>query len=192
MCGQFLGYWSAEQACAVNSSTALANFNCSTSLVAPFPANTYTVAQLYLCLPPGSDSPLFGTPLFNSCYNSYTPSVVGDPNTTCCGCINWTGVQGISLPTSTPQCPSQPDTSTPYTSNQQWILYIEPTLQWMKAACASYYTFPFDDKSASFGCSNSVSDSINSQGYTITFCPGGNTGLPSTLTTAYDGRGVVS
>jgi hypothetical protein len=50
-------------------------------------------------------------------------------------------------------------------SNTNWISYVQPSLLWLKQACPSCYTYPFDDKSSTFQCYNAA-DSIN---YTATF-----------------------
>lgn len=50
-------------------------------------------------------------------------------------------------------------------SNTNWIAYVQPTLLWLKQACPSCYTYPFDDKSSTFQCYN-ANDSIS---YTATF-----------------------
>ena len=43
-------------------------------------------------------------------------------------------------------------------------------LKWLKAACPSAYTYPFDDMSSTFTCSNYVGG-VNSVNYQVTFCP---------------------
>lgn len=50
-------------------------------------------------------------------------------------------------------------------ANPNWIAYVQPTLMWLKQACPSCYTYPFDDKSSTFQCYN-ANDSIN---YMATF-----------------------
>jgi hypothetical protein len=56
----------------------------------------------------------------------------------------------------------------------------------MKKVCPSAYVYPFDDKTSTFTCSNNTGNAPNSVGYTITFCAGGDTGLPAGATD--DGR----
>ena len=163
VCGNFLGFWSADNACAVNPTKAQPYFGCNNYLGTPYAANTYKMNSLYGCITPtASQSTL------NSCYTFN--------NSDCCGCANWEDF-GITIPAATDACMN--------TSNTIWTGTVQPTIQWMKAACPSYYTYPYDDKSSSFRCSN-VAAGSNAVGYTITFCPGGNTGKPAGAT---EGRG---
>lgn len=37
-------------------------------------------------------------------------------------------------------------------SSSNWLNYVLPTIQWIKQACPTCYTFPYDDPSASFSC----------------------------------------
>ena len=62
-------------------------------------------------------------------------------------------------------------------SDPVWYTYIRPGIEWIKRACPSAYTYPFDDKTSGFSCTNTLPGSANSVGYTITFCQG-NTGVP--------------
>jgi len=156
-CGNFLGYWSANQACSKNSTNAQQFFGCNNYLGSPYPANSYQMTNLYLC-----------NAGLQSCYNT--------SDTQCCGCANWYEASPpVTLPTTTP-C----DT----TGNTIWVNQVQPGLQWMKEACAMVYTYPFDDKSSTFTCGNG---SPNLTEYTVTFCPGGVSGLPTGKT---DGRGT--
>lgn len=165
-CGSFLGYWAANQICQTQPSFSSPfgdNFNCNQMLSTPFPSNTYTLTQLFKCSPPSSTAPLF-----NSCYLSYS----GYSSTQlqqCCGCTDWAGIANPSE-----ACPiGQTD--------PQWTSYVLPTIQWMKQACPTSYSYPYDDKASTFQCTSSAATQ-----YTITFCPGNASGgLPSGKT---DGR----
>lgn len=163
VCGNFLGFWSADNACAVNSSKAQPYFGCNNYLGTPYPSNTYQMSSLYGCKTPNAaQSPL------NSCYIFNSPD--------CCGCANWDAF-GITIPSNTVACKS--------TSNTIWTSQVQPKIQWMKTTCPNYYTYPYDDESSTFRCS-SVASGSNAVGYTVTFCPGGNTGKPAAAT---EGRG---
>lgn len=50
-------------------------------------------------------------------------------------------------------------------ASTNWLSYVLHTIQWLKAACPTCYTFPFDDMSLTFQCLSS-SNSIN---YGVTF-----------------------
>ncbi|WP_419421285.1 thaumatin family protein (plasmid) [Legionella sp. D16C41] len=145
-CGAIIGYWNANQICGVQNNYG-APFNCNQHL--PAPQQNLTITNLYQCTQVGS------------CYQDGAPS-------TCCGCENWDQL-GIPVPnaTYTKQCVNQ---------NPNWLNYVLPTIEWMKKACPSAYTYPFDDMSSTFVCRINNSSNINSVNYTVTFCPGGATG----------------
>ena len=116
-CGSRLGFWSAEQICSIDQSLG-APFNCSTNW------------DLLACVDVNS----------GSCYGEFA-----DP--TCCGCVNWWEVTGITSP------------STPYTNkclstNPAWNSTIQPMIQWLKEACPSCKTYKFDGISSDFFCGN--------------------------------------
>lgn len=97
---------------------------------------------------------LFGCdgPYGNSCYQ---PGATDE----CCGCSNWTTLGVIS---------PQPCLNT----NPQWDQYILPAISFLKAACPIAYTFPYDDMTSTFQCSNDLSN--NQLSYSFEFCPQNN------------------
>lgn len=99
---------------------------------------------------------LFACVGVGSCYQADAPA-------TCCGCVNW-NEDGINIPnaTYTEQCKNQ---------NPNWVEGVKPTLSWLKSACPSAYTYPFDDMSSTFTCSSLEPSGANVVDYTITFCP---------------------
>ena len=180
-CGNFLGYWSADQVCSNAGLSAEVSkfFNCSLPLptASGFPVSS-TLYKLMACSVPSGDV----KPLYNSCYLSY-PGESTTAIETCCGCVDWWNPNNTSGTTihanqATQSCGKQIDRS--------WTQYVQPMVQWMKATCPSAYVYPFDDKTSGFSCTNNLPNKPNSTGYTITFCQG-NTGLPTGLTV--DGRG---
>lgn len=187
VCGDFLGYWTADQICSYSSlpSSVESFFNCGTQISTlpesaglSFPTGA-TLYDLYKCHVPNNDP----YPLYNSCYNSYSGSSSSQLET-CCGCVNWwdpsvTGGQSIGSNDNAQSCGSQID--------PVWTTYVQPLVQWMKATCPSIYTYQFDDKTSGFSCSNNLPNSANSVGYIITFCEG-NSGLPQTVPATIDGR----
>ncbi len=150
-CGQWLGYWTADQVCGTNSSYNNAPFSCTSPADG---GSTYT--QMFQCA--GSPS-VYN----NSCYSNGATS-------SCCGCQNWQ-----SAPTSL-TVPSNGSVLQCQASNSTWISNALSTVSWIKSACPSSYVYPFDDKSSSFTCTNA---SPNTVSYTITFCPGNNSGAPT-------------
>lgn len=145
-CGVLIGYWTANQVCGIQNNYG-APFNCGQTL--PPPQQNLTLNNLYQCTQVGS------------CYQNGADS-------TCCGCANWDQL-GIPVPdeTYTQQCVN---------SNPNWTNGVLPTLEWIKQACPSVYTYPYDDMSSTFTCQINDSTNRNSTNYTVTFCPGGETG----------------
>ena len=113
----------------------------SPSYGAPFNCSAYW--PLYACV---------GVP---SCYQQGAPS-------SCCGCADW-WEEGIEVPPT-------PDTEVCKSKNPTWTSNVQSTLKWLKSACPSAYTYPYDDMSSTFTCKNMVND-VNSVNYKITFCP---------------------
>jgi hypothetical protein len=177
VCGDFLGYWTSDQACAVNSAKASPYFLCNQNLSTPFPNNLYTLQQLMACsVPKGSTSPRF-----NSCYLSYT-GYSANEIAQCCGCVDW-WTDGVAANPNTDTC-TRPGQSSPQT-DPEWTNNIKPQIKWLKQNCPSVYTYPFDDPTSGFSCSNNTPGSSNTVDYTITFCAGGLSGLPPGIN---DGR----
>jgi hypothetical protein len=52
------------------------------------------------------------------------------------------------------------------TANVDWIDYVLPTIKWLKRACPTCYTFPFDDMSSTFTCADSTGQGLV---YTVRF-----------------------
>ncbi|HUR81451.1 MAG TPA: thaumatin family protein [Thermoanaerobaculia bacterium] len=117
------------------------------------PINCSANVSLYECV--GTNA--------TSCYNSAADS-------TCCGCPSWK-INGKPLQTE----------MTCVSTNPQWTKLSLPWLSPLKSACPTVYTFPFDDATSLFTCNtaNASTASPNTMNYTITFCPGGKTGLPA-------------
>jgi len=81
--------------------------------------------------------------------------------TNCCGCQDWQNVIP-GVPASTEKCIS---------SNPNWFTYVYQGLLWMKQGCPTAYTYPYDDVSSTFVCSEFDANGINSLDYTIKWCP---------------------
>lgn len=148
-CGKQLGWLNANRICGEDQNYG-APFNCQQQL--PPPNAGSTMINMLGCAP------------IPSCYqNGAGPE--------CCGCANWDKL-GVGVPPApyTEQCKN---------TNTTWMSLVQPGLEWIKRACPSVYTYPFDDMSSTFTCRvdkprNGVP--TNSVGYTITFCPGGKNG----------------
>jgi hypothetical protein len=140
-CGRLLGYWSADQICGVQRDYG-APFYCNDPLKGQENLINW---NLYACVDIGS------------CYQQ-------DAASTCCGCVNWDeeGLPVPKSPTYTEQCKNR---------NQVWVDMVKPTLSWLKKACPTAYTYPYDDMSSTFTCNSMSNEGVNTVEYTITFCP---------------------
>jgi len=143
MCGNFYGYWTANSVCAQDAQNSLQNspFNCQKSIQnGPFAA---TYGALYQCDATSGSGYAQGA-------NPYV-----------CGCVDWWKLTNGQVPKTTTNCTN---------TNPLWQANVLPHLTWLKNACPSCYTYPYDDMSSTFVCSNMV-NGYNKQEYTITLCP---------------------
>ncbi|CDW89125.1 UNKNOWN [Stylonychia lemnae] len=139
-CGNHLGYWTADQVCGVIPSFG-APFNCQDRLPAPY--SGFNNWNMYLCVGIGS---------------CYQPGA----SDSCCGCVNW-DEEGVDVP-------SYPYTEKCVNKNSAWNDRMKNTLKWMKKACPTAYTYPYDDISSTFTCQH-MNGSVNIVDYQVTFCP---------------------
>lgn len=168
VCGAFAGWLTADQICGTNTSfttaidkngTTVTNFQCPTGIVGQLGG---TMSNLYQCN--GSYD--------KSCYSNGAVS-------SCCGCVNW-GSQGtiLTVPTNPSYVTACQAENTVWTGGVSFDPNTQPqvydTIFYLKQSCPSCYTYPFDDASSSFTCSNGSPTTDNSVGYTVEFCPGGN------------------
>lgn len=188
-CGKLLGYWSENEICAKNktynqpavvnctSKTEITNCTANGKTCPATVAGQYSFYNLLACTtsPPeaGDD-----TVTFPSCFSKGTYSSLN-----CCGCNNWQSTAGMSAiipndPNLVTQCgivvPS--DGSKGTTPNAKWVSNVLPNLIWLKNACPSAYTYPYDDKSSTFTCPYRYAGGQSGVNYTVTFCPGQKTG----------------
>ena len=99
----------------------------------------------------------------NTCYNSSATA-------TCCGCPQWT-FNGKTLPAAL-SCGASNKTTNP-----SWNQIAQPWAQFAKQACPTAYSFPYDDATSTFTCAG-TNPAANAVEYTITYCPGGKSGVP--------------
>ncbi len=124
----------------------------------PVPTVVPSVGQLQLCTSPAV-----------SIYSSYTlnwnsPTSAQQFVAWACGGVMWgaTEVPGPNMPQPTNTglniiTPAQPV----QTVNPNWLTYVLPTIEWMKQACPTCYTYPFDDMSSTFTCADSTGLGLN-------------------------------
>lgn len=164
-CGNFLGYWTANQVCGSvpqSDTTLRSYFHCDEPLPEAKYGKNRVLYDLMKCSVPTGDT----SPEFNTCYATYSSGDVS----TCCGCIDWWTISGIESNPNTDSCGSQ--------TNATWNNQVQNNLNWMKRNCPSSYVYPFDDKTSGFSCTNNLPNETNTTSYKITFCP--NTGNPAT------------
>jgi hypothetical protein len=110
---------------------------------------TVSVGDLQLCI--------------NNTYSAYdgngtassTPPFPVQPVALSCGGVMWGGsespgplqnpVANIGQQLTVPARPVQ-------TANALWLDHVLPTIAWLKAACPTCYTYPFDDMTSTFTC----------------------------------------
>jgi len=95
------------------------------------------------------------------CSNGLQSCYQNGASNACCGCQNWNQL-GLKVPSQTTQCKN---------TNPNWQKYVLPTIHWLKAACPTAYTYPYDDQSSTFVCQSNNAAGINSVNYDIVWCP---------------------
>ncbi len=140
VCGTGIGWWTTDQICNSSDGTSpdIAAMNCNS-----------TNNQLYGCT--GSAA--------QSCYNNAA-------NGSCCGC---------ATSASSPDVASWPSILSPdfggsdngcYSTNTDWYTVALPWLVFLKQACPTAYTYPYDDATSTFTCEGTSSLAPD---YNITF-----------------------
>ena len=97
-----------------------------------------------------------------SCYIDYYDNQVA-PSAWCNGCPT-----AFEMQAANPNWPTPADSC--LNSNNDWVSVVEPYAEIFKEACQSAYSFPFDDPSSTFQCTNNSQN--NSMPYEVSFCPG--------------------
>lgn len=160
-CGRHLAWLSANAIWALNANaTNAAPFHFNGTYVASS-GPTIQDNQLFTCTAPtvsGYSSPIADASLV-------------------CGCTDWSSttpatLSGDQVFTSQIAAPSKSCTANNTTSGgHEWTAKVLPSIAWLKKSCPTCYTYPFDDMSSTFQCSNQASSSTgtNSVPYVITF-----------------------
>lgn len=148
-CGEQVAWWTADELCAYTGNAAGGALACNAGV-----PGQGTQSNLYACN--GANS--------TSAYNAAQASP------TSCGCPDWV-VDGQSLALA-------PGFAC-HANNQAWQSIAEPWAAFLKNACPTAYSFPFDDATSTFTCStpDASASNLNSMDYAITFCPGGAAGF---------------
>ncbi len=144
-CGALVGWWTADELCVYTANQMKSPVNCSEAV-----AKQGKVVDLYQC---SGANP-------NSCYSQDAA------NPTCCGCPTWVFDDVAVSVAPGFKCHSH---------NPEWEKLSQPWVEFVKKACPTAYSFPFDDATSTFTCAtDKVTDKTpNSMGYEIVLCPGG-------------------
>ena len=111
---------------------------------------TVSVSDLQLCI--------------NSTYSAYANNGTGtafpvQPLVLACGGVMW-GATESPGPQQNPAGNVGLDLTRPaqtvQTANTNWLSYVLPTINWLKQACPTCYTYPFDDMTSTFTCADST------------------------------------
>ncbi|MDX1997890.1 MAG: thaumatin family protein [Thermoanaerobaculia bacterium] len=159
VCGTAIGWWTADQICGASAPVAPfgAPLQCGTSF-SNSDGSTSTYTNLFACTQPsGATNPEQA----QSCYSS---GAVTD----CCGCATSASADHQAWPTVLSPSFGGPDNGC-FNNNPTWVSVAQPWLVFLKKACPTAYTYPFDDATSTFTCSNSSGQAAPS--YTITFLP---------------------
>jgi hypothetical protein len=149
VCGNFVSWATANQIWGWNQNTdssflnaAPFDFATSNAISPAFNSQTsISVGDLQLCA--------------NNSFSPYTnPAPTGQPAVMACGGTNWTSIAKPAVDYTT--------------KGPAWVQYVLPTITWLKNACPTCYTFPFDDMSSTFTCEKGVAgNGSNYLNYTI-------------------------
>lgn len=139
VCGSAIGWWTADQLCGSTDST-------STALT---PLDCATNTSYFLCT--GSQAA--------SCYSS-------GASASCCGCATSASADHTSWPSVLSPSFGGTDNGC-YNNNPTWVTNAQPWLVFLKQACPTAYTYPYDDATSTFTCLGSTS--VGAPDYTVTF-----------------------
>ncbi|CAM5794721.1 hypothetical protein ACFSL5_12990 [Ottowia pentelensis] len=152
VCGAFQGWASANQIwgwnqTAGNAGNAVFGFGTRNG-------SGVTVGQLQLCTNPAG-----------TIYSTYATAPPSSDAGLACGGTDWNASNIIFNPSTAPITrPAESHT----TSNPTWMQYVYPTIAWLKMACPTCYTFPYDDESSTFNCEQDLnSQGTNTLDYTL-------------------------
>lgn len=158
VCGTMIGYWTANQICGstINTGSPFGEpLNCDTE-VTNNDGTTSTNTNFHLCTQPdGTTDPEQA----QSCYNDAA-------TVDCCGC-GTSASSSLSSDWPTALTPNFGGSDNGcFANNSRWVTIAQTWLVFLKLACPTVYTYPFDDATSTFTC-HKGSSSIPT--YTVTF-----------------------
>ena len=166
-CGETLAYVTPNGIATIQPESTMATppyYNNESWGYQPAPtANNWPLYQLNLCQTNAANCNSGAAGTINTGYGPYTcggNSNFYTENANTCGCTNWTNIA-----TPTQNCSS---------NNPAWDTHVKPYISFIKQACPTCYSYPYDDKSSSFSCKVSGSAAqqyVNTTSYIVTYCP---------------------
>lgn len=152
VCGTAIGWWTADQLCgsSTDSSSALTPLGCS-STVTNSDGSSSTYTNLFICS--GKQA--------QSCYSKGAAAY-------CCGCATSASADRTAWPTAISASFAGTDNGC-YNNNPNWVSLSQPWLVFLKSACPTAYTYPYDDATSTFTCIGS--SSVGAPNYKVTFLP---------------------
>jgi hypothetical protein len=155
---------------ALLTADAIWGFNATSANAAPFAfttswpngnGGTVSVGDLQLCI--------------NSTYSAYISNGSGSAFPVqaialACGGVMWGGTESPGPqqnPSGNVGLNLTPPTQPVQTANANWISNVLPTIQWLKQACPTCYTYPFDDMSSTFTCADASRNPSTAYGVTF-------------------------
>ncbi len=146
VCGNKIGWWTANQICSssVNNQSPLVPFGyplyCADA-VTNSDLSTSTRTNLHNCSKPaGATNPEQS----QSCYSN---GAAFD----CCGCATSLHADFGDWPTIVSSSFGGQDNGC-YNNNSNWVTIAQPWLVFLKKACPTAYTYPYDDATSTFTC----------------------------------------
>ena len=162
VCGTHIGWWTADQICgsSINNVSPFEPYgeplNCADS-VANSDGSSSTITNLHICTKPATST---APEQAQSCYSD---GAVSD----CCGCATSASAAFQYWPTVLSPSFGGTDNGC-YNNNPKWVFFAQPWLVFLKQACPTAYTYPFDDATSTFTCQG-VADDIGPPLYDVTF-----------------------
>ena len=161
-CGNFDGWWSADDFCAGFPSYTVGPLKCGDLITDGNGSSQTNLASLFACAAKGGSSPGNTT----SCYNDGTAQTYPS---TCCGWATYAqgnpdGLSKFWPKNGTSKCASVNGNRA---NDVVWDSQIQPWLVNLKRACPTAYSYPYDDPTSTFQCRGK--GTTNTLGYDVLF-----------------------
>lgn len=162
VCGTHIGWWTADQICgsSINNVSPFVPFgaplNCADTVINS-DGSSSTNTNLHICTKPAT------APAPEQAQSCYSEGAVSD----CCGCATSGSAEFQHWPTVLSPSFGGGDNGC-YSNNSKWVHTVQPWLVFLKQACPTAYTYPFDDATSTFTCEG-VANSAGPPSYDLTF-----------------------